>query len=122
MGMTEEMLETGVRPYVNSILNYGKKLIADTTIAVTKEKFILCLLSRTEDEFTGFGLVVNKMRYHKPVYTEKYLTGGKAVVAYDTESVLYVWPIKKRKFTRFDLVDSRYMDRDIECVWLPYTA
>lgn len=87
---TEDMLDAGVKPYANSVWNYGKKLIADTTIAVTKEKLILCLLPRTEAKYTRFGLVVNKMRYHNPAYTEKYLTGGKAVAAYDTESVSYV--------------------------------
>ena len=113
---TEEMLEAGVRPYANSIWNYGKKLIADTTIAVTKEKLILCLLPRTEAKFTRFGLVVNKMRYHNPAYTEKYLTGGKAVAAYDMESVSHVWLIEKGEFIRFELVDSRYMDRDLASV------
>lgn len=113
---TEEMLDAGVKPYANSIWNYGKKLIADTTIAVTKEKLILCLLPRTEAKFTRFGFVVNKMRYHNPAYTEKYLTGGKAVAAYDTESVSYVWLIEKGEFIRFELVDSRYMDRDLASV------
>lgn len=56
------------------------------------------------------------MRYHNPAYTEKYLAGGRAVAAYDTESVSYVWLVEKGEFTRFELVDSRYMDRDLASV------
>lgn len=113
---TEEMVEAEVRPYANCIWNFGKNISSDNLISVTKEQLTLCLLPRTIGKFSRFGLVVNKMRYQNPAFTEKYLSGGEAVVAYDPDSVSFVWVVDRGEYIRFELVESRYEGKDLSSV------
>lgn len=106
---TQEMLDKGIRPYSSSIWNYCLNTEGAHLLKVSKEEMIMCLLPRTEGKFTRSGLKVNKLRYRHDSYTEMYLVGGSATVAYNPEDVTNVWLIEKNgKYVKFDLIDSRF--------------
>ena len=58
---------------------------------VSREELIQTLLPRTTGRFMRSGLKVKGMRYHADGYTERYLKGGEATVAYNPEDVSHVW-------------------------------
>lgn len=105
---TEQMLEAGIKPYAHFIWNWGLQLAGTNLIPVSTEQLILTLLPRTTGRFSRFGLLVNRMRYRNTGYTERYLKGGEVTVAYDMDSVSFVWLLEKGVFTRFELVESRF--------------
>ena len=113
---TEEMLDNGIKPYINEIWRYGLNLTGVNLIPVSKEQLILCLLPRTLGKFSKYGLSVNKIRYKNNAYKEKYLAGGDTVVAYDPDCTNHVWVIEEGNYTRFDLVESRYKDKSVQDV------
>lgn len=115
---TEEMLELNVTPYSNSIWQYGIENLRGCNVLpdVTKEQIILTLLPRTEGSFSRFGLKVNGLRYFCDGFFERCLKGGKTTVAYDRTDVSYVWIYEDEKYTRFDLIESRYQGKDMEAV------
>ena len=59
------MLELNVKPYSNSIWQYGIENLRGCNVLqnITKEQIILTLLPRTEGSFSRFGLKVNGLRY-----------------------------------------------------------
>lgn len=105
---TEEMLNAGIKPYARDIWNYGKLQQEADLIEVSYSAVMMTLLPRTTGKFTRYGLKVNKLRYHAEGYTEEYLTGGDATVAYNPDDVSAVWVIEKGVYTRFDLIESRF--------------
>lgn len=115
---TEKMLEIGVKPYSNSIWQYGIENLRGCNVLqnITKEQIILTLLPRTEGSFTRFGLKVNGLRYFCEGFFERCLKGGKTIVAYDRADVSCVWIYEDKKYTRFDLIESRYQGKDLEAV------
>ncbi len=113
---TDEMLANGVKPYANAIWNYEKANTCCSGISVSKEKLTLCLLPRTTGRFTRFGLIVNQMRYHNSSYTEKYLTGGEVIVAFDEDSVSNVWLVEEGNYIRFKLIETRYDGKNLNQV------
>lgn len=107
---TNEMLGENIKPYASEIWNYGKEEIGANLIKVSVQELIMCLLPRTAGRFTRSGLKVNKLRYRHDNYTEKYLSGGEAMVAYNPEDVSYVWLIEENgQYVRFDLIESRFI-------------
>ena len=77
----------------------------------------MCLLPRTAGRFTRSGLKVNKLRYRHDNYTEKYLAGGEAIVAYNPDDVSYVWLIEENgQYVRFDLIESRFDGENLSTV------
>ena len=82
-------------------------------IPVEKKQLILTLLPRTEGKFSRVGLTVNKMRYKNMDYTEKYLLGGTAMVAYNPDDVSFVWLIEKGTYICFELIENRYRDKSL---------
>lgn len=114
---TNEMLGENIKPYASEIWNYGKEEIGANLIKVSVQELIMCLLPRTSGRFTRSGLKVNKLRYRHDNYTEKYLSGGEAMVAYNPEDVSYVWLIEENgQYVRFELIESRFDGENLSTV------
>lgn len=111
---TESMIQERVLPTSCSIWNYGLKQASADLLDITSEELILTLLPRTEGRFTRQGLKVNGMRYRHNNYTEKYLAGGTVTVAYNPENTSYVWLIENGSYIRFELIESRYRNKNLE--------
>lgn len=105
---TKDMLNARVKPYARDIWNYGKLQQEADLIEVSYTDVMMTLLPRTSGKYTRYGLKVNKLRYHANGYTEEYLTGGDATVAYNPDDVSAVWVIEQSAYTRFDLIESRF--------------
>lgn len=105
-----EMLQANIQPYANAIYEWGKNQAGSNLIKIDCEQVILTLLPRTQGKFCRNGLKVNKMRYKNENYTEKYLSGGTATVAYNPDDVSFVWLIDNGAYIRFSLIESRYKD------------
>ena len=56
---------------------------------------------------------MNKLRYHCEGFTEQYLSGGSAVVAYRPENVSMVWLLENGNYTEFSLIDSGFRNMDL---------
>ncbi|MFG6328651.1 MAG: hypothetical protein K1W06_04145 [Lachnospiraceae bacterium] len=115
---TEEMLGMEVKPYSNSIWQYGLKNLRGCNVLkdITKEQIVLTLLPRTTGSFSRFGLKANGLRYFCEGFFERCLKGGKTTVAYDRTDVSCVWMYEAGEYTRFDLIESRYQGKDLEAV------
>ena len=113
---TKEMIQNQVQPFASSIWEWGKTQSGANLISVSKEQIILTLLPRTTGKFSRSGLKVNKMRYKHENFTEKYLSGGEATVAYNPDDVTAVWLIDNGSYIRFDLIESRYKGKELSDV------
>ena len=111
---TEEMLDRGIPPFASSFWNYGVNYGNADLISVTKEELLLHLLPRKPAQFSRKGLKVNKLRYRNDNYVEEFLSGKEAVVAYNPENVSNVWLLEKGAFVKFDLIESRYKDKNTD--------
>lgn len=111
---TEDMIQGQVLPTSCSIWDYGLKQASADLLDITSEELILTLLPRTEGRFTRQGLKVNGMRYRHDNYTEKYLSGGTVTVAYNPEDVSCVWLLENGAYIRFELIESRYRNKNLE--------
>lgn len=110
---TDAMLSAQIQPFACNIWEWGKLQEGANLIAMEKEQIILTLLPRTTGKFSRSGLKVNNMRYKHENYTEKYLSGGEVMVAYNPEDVSFVWLIENGSFIRFELIESRYRDKNL---------
>lgn len=109
---TAEMLAENVPPFANKIFQYGEKLDGVNLVSIEKEQLMLTLLPRTTGRFTRTGLIVNRIRYKNKNYAEKYLSGGNATVAFNPEDSSFVWLVEKGSFIKFELIESRYKDKN----------
>ena len=105
---TEDMIQAKIQPTSSAIWSYGAKQTGADLLAITSEELILTLLPRTGGRFTRQGLRVNGTRYKHQDFTEKYLSGGTATVAYNPEDVSQVWLLQSGTYIAFDLIESRY--------------
>lgn len=105
---TEEMLSEGVKPYASDIWNYGLNQVGANLIPADYNTLVLTLLPRTIGKFGRKGLVANKLRYKNDGFTERYLNGGTATVAYNPDNVSCVWLVENGSYTRFNLIESRF--------------
>ena len=110
---TEAMIDAQVKPYASCIWEWGKSLIGANLIGVDSRGLMLTLLPRTTGKFGRTGLKVNKLRYHCEGYTEQYLSGGTATVAYNPEDVTSVWVMENGSYVEFMLIESRFKGRDL---------
>ncbi len=110
---TEKMLADGVKPYASEIWNYGLNQAGANVIPVDYNTLILTLLPRVQGRFTRRGLTVNKLRYKSDGFTERYLTGGTATVAYNPEDVTTVWLYENGVYSPFTLIESRFNGKGI---------
>lgn len=110
---TETMLEAQVKPYPNSIFEWGKKQDGCNLLTVAPKELILTLLPRVKAKFTRRGLAVLGLRYDSKEkdFTENYLGGGEAVAAYNPESADKVYLLEDGKFMEFCLIESRFQGK-----------
>lgn len=119
---TDEMITAGVQPYANAIWNWGRKQIGTNLIPVDSQQLTMALLPRTTGKYSRHGLKVNKLRYHCEGYTEQYLKGGSATVAYNPDDVSCVWVIENGCYTKFSLIESRFDGKPLDGVQAMQTA
>ena len=110
---TEKMISEEIRPYSNCIWNYGTEQTGANLIKTDCNTLILTLLPRTTGKFTRKGLVANGLRYRNDNYTESYLNGSLATVAYNPDNVSEVWLLENAKYIKFSLIESRFRDKDL---------
>ena len=78
-----------------------------------KKTLKMALLPRTSGQFSRRGLLVNGLRYKKDGYTEYYLKGEKCVVSYNPDDVSNAWLLENGKYTRLDLIESRFKNKSL---------
>lgn len=110
---TVEMVQLQIQPFSSAIWNYGLTQSSADLITVTSEELILTLLPRTQGRFTRQGLKVNGMRYKHENYTEKFLSGGTVIVAYNPDDVSCIWLIENGAYIRFELIESRFKNMNL---------
>ena len=113
---TEAMIAAEVKPYASNIFHWGRKQLGANLMDVDAKKLIQVLLPRATGKFTRRGLVVNGLRYRHDAYTEAFLRGGEATVAYNPEDVTEVWLVEKGSFIPFALIESRFAGKTLEAV------
>ncbi|MDO4354910.1 MAG: hypothetical protein Q4E13_00180 [Clostridia bacterium] len=111
---SEEMLSQKVAPISSQIWNWGTAKLGANLISVDHDALMRTLLPRTTGRFSRRGLIVNKLRYKRDGYTERYLQGGIATVAYNPDDASTVWLAENGKYIRFDLVESRFTNMGVE--------
>ena len=105
---TKDMLADNVKPYANCIWNWSKEQTGANLISVSYDELVLTLLPRATGKFSRKGLIVNRLRYKHDDFTEYYLRGGNATVAYNPDDVSSVWLLNDGMFTEFMLAESRF--------------
>lgn len=110
---TEEMLKDGIQPYATSIFQWGVEHLKSDLISVPRERLVQTLLPRTAGRFTRSGLKVNGTRYYKEGYTEQYLKGGEAIVAYNPEDISRVWLVRDGEYEEFSLIEGRFQGKSL---------
>lgn len=113
---TEQMLKEQVKPYAAAIWNWGVEQLGANLISVGQEEVVFTLLPRTQGTFSREGLKVNRLRYHREGFTEQYLKGGKAIVAYNPDDVTSVWLVDEGQYLEFRIIESRYSGKDLQTV------
>ena len=113
---TQEMITAKIKPYSSAIWNWNVSQYPTNLIPVEAKHLILTLFPRTIGTFSRNGLTVNKLRYYCDDYTEQYLKGGSAIVAYNPDDVSSVWLIEKGIYTEFTLIESRFYGKDLSQV------
>lgn len=108
--LSKDMIAAGVQPTANSVWQWSRTQPGANLIPVDEERLRLTLLPRTEGKFTRRGLVVHKQRYRhcEGKFTERYLNGGKAMVAYDPDDISCVYLVENGLYTRFELILKVY--------------
>lgn len=109
---TKEMLNDGITPTAAGLWNYAIKN-GTKLREVDKKDLLLTLLPRTKGIFYRKGLKVNKMFYFHPGYTEKYLSGGECMVAYNPDNISTVYLIENG-YVPFELIQKRYQDMEYD--------
>lgn len=112
---TQEMLEENISPYPNVLWNIGKEQGAEL-VEVSESELVKVLLPRVNGRFKRNGLNVNGLRYKNLNYNEQYLQGKEVVVAYNPENVNKVWLLENGCFIEFELIESRFKDKELEKV------
>ena len=110
---TQDILDKKIKPYPNELWNFGRKQAGANLILVNKKTLKMALLPRTSGQFSRRGLLVNGLRYKKDGYTEYYLKGEKCVVSYNPDDVSNAWLLENGKYTRFDLIESRFKNKSL---------
>ena len=110
---TEKMLESKVQPYSNCIWNWCMERGTANLIQTDIQQLILTMLPRAQGKFTRYGLSVGKLHYRHDNYTEQYLLGGAATVAYNPDNAADVWLIENGRYIKFELIEERFANKTI---------
>ena len=105
---TKDMFCDGIKPYASEVWAWDIKRCGTSLITIDSKTLILTLLPRTIGSFSRKGLTVNRLRYRNDSYTERYLQGGTATVAYNPNDVSQVWLIDNGVYIPFSLIERRY--------------
>lgn len=105
---SKEMIHNSIHPTSSGIWNYGIQKNDANLISVSYETLMLSLLPRTTGKFTRYGLCVNQLRYKNDEFTEMYLKGDTALVAYNPDDISVVWLIDRGIYKAFLLIESRF--------------
>lgn len=105
---TQQMLNDSVAPHANAIWNWGKRQPGANLISVVPRQLRMTLLPRTTGTFKRDGLHANRLRYRRDDYTERYLRGGKVIVAYNPDDCTWIWLFENGKYIEFRLIEARY--------------
>lgn len=62
------------------------------------------------------NLKVNGLRYKSDSFTERYLSGGSAIVSYNPEDCGTVWLFENGIYTPFGLIENRYSGKSFDAV------
>ena len=108
-----EYLES-IKPFSCELWNHCLPYQRNNLITVSCKLLELTTLPRTEGLFKRNGLKVNGLRYKNLTCTEKYLKGDKAIVAYNPNNVSKVWVLENNIFTEFELIETFFIDMDLE--------
>ena len=103
-----------VQPFANELWNSCLLQYRDNLINATEQQLEFVLLPRTQGIFKRNGLIANGLRYKNLNYTEKYLNGGEATVAYDPHNVSRVWVIEKDTYEEFEIIEEFFTDMNLE--------
>ena len=82
-------------------------------IAASETEIALTLLPRTDGKFTRYGLVVNRLRYHRDGYKDEYLKGGNCIVAYNPDDVSHIWLKTNNGFEEFSIIETMYTGKTL---------
>ena len=110
---TQDMLDKEVKPFPNELWNFGRTQPGSNLISVDHENLKMTMKPRTFGEFTRKGLKANGLRYKCDGFTERYLKGDSCVISYDPNDVSYVWLVEKGKYTRFELIERRFIHKSL---------
>ena len=114
---TNEMIKAQVRPYACDIWAYKVQEPGTNLIEASEKEIVLSLLPRTEGKFTRYGLMVNKLRYHREGYKEAYLRGGTCVVSYNPDDVTVVWmKTDDTGYEEFRIIESAFAGQTLDQV------
>ena len=102
-----------VKPFPNELWNFGRTQPGSNLISVDHENLKMTMKPRTFGEFTRKGLKANGLRYKCDGFTERYLKGDSCVISYDPNDVSYVWLVEKGKYTRFELIERRFIHKSL---------
>ena len=111
---SKEMLAQKIPPYASNIWNWSKEQSAVNLIPVGYDDLVLTLLPITTGKFSRNGLKVNKLRYKNDAFTEYYLRGGTATVAYNPDDVSRVGLLENGIYSVFSLAESRFTGLKLE--------
>lgn len=111
---TDEMIESGVKPYPHEIWKYGRTLDGVNLMDTDKQTLVMALLPRANAKFTRKGLYVNGLHYHNHNYREQYLNGKECVTAYNPDDVSKAWLLENGSYICFDLIETRFADKNLE--------
>ena len=114
--LSKEMVSARVQPTANSVWRWSCTQPGANLIPVNEELLWLTMLPRTDGKFTRRGLVVHKQRYRhcEGKFTERYLNGGKATVAYNPDDISCVYLVESGSYTRFELILKVYDNLSLE--------
>ena len=114
--LSKEMVSAKVQPTANSVWQWSCAQEGANLIPVDAGELKRTLLPRTEGKFTRRGLVVHKQRYRhcEGKFTDRYLNGGKATVAYDPDDISCVYLVESGLYTRFELILKVYDNLSLE--------
>lgn len=98
--------ESPIKPYANEIWNSSLKEYKSNLITVDSKLLTLTLLPRDKANFTRKGLSFKKLHYFAKGFTNKYLEGGCAEVAYDPDNISTIWLICNGEYIPFSLIES----------------
>ncbi len=110
---TVDMLQEKVRPYACDIWSWKVHEAGTDLIAASEKEIVLTLLPRTEGKFTRYGLMVNKLRYHRDGYKDHYLKGGDCTVAFNPDDVSHVWLRTDAGYEEFKLIETMHTGKTL---------